>query len=70
MCSNTEKKKLRKKIGRGKEEGEFSFRKLMKVLEVRRRKLSPALVIDSRLAIISIHRPRLEFNALLGPFVD
>ncbi len=42
----------------------------MKVLEVRRGKLSPALVIDSRLTIISITNPSLEFYALLEPFVD
>lgn len=42
----------------------------MKVLEVRRGKLSPALVIDSRLTIISIPSPSREFYALLEPFVD
>lgn len=42
----------------------------MKVLEVRREKLSPALVIDSRLTIISIPCLSLEFYALLEPFVD
>lgn len=42
----------------------------MKVLEVRREKLSPAPVIDSRLAIISILSLGPEFYASPEPFVD